>query len=162
MGSVGFSEMVLIGFVALLVYGDRLPFVARDVGRFVEKMRRQFMDIKWEINRAIDAEEAAKQPPEPPPALPEPAPAENQDPPPPAPSTAEGPAEDKPDEPAPPSSAEGLAPSSVEGPPPEAASSDVPHAGELPPEAPPAEALPAEEPPTYPPAPSNAEGPAAP
>ena len=52
----GFSEMLLVGVVALLVFGGNLPEVMRNLGRSYAKLRaslRQFTDpVRDELRRA--------------------------------------------------------------------------------------------------------------
>jgi len=58
MFDVGFSEVLLLGIIALLVLGpERLPKAARIFGGFVRKARRSFEGVKQEIEREIDADE---------------------------------------------------------------------------------------------------------
>lgn len=61
MFDVGFSELVVIGLVALIVLGPkRLPEVARAAGRWAARLRRFIDDTKREIDREIkDADLAA-------------------------------------------------------------------------------------------------------
>lgn len=54
----GLSEMVLTGVVALIVLGpERLPKVARSVGRWIGKVRHFAGSMKDELNRQMDAAE---------------------------------------------------------------------------------------------------------
>jgi sec-independent protein translocase protein TatB len=58
MFDVGFSELVLIGIVALLVLGpERLPKVARAAGLWAGRARRFLSTVKADIDREIKAEE---------------------------------------------------------------------------------------------------------
>jgi sec-independent protein translocase protein TatB len=58
MFDIGFWEVALIGIVALLVVGpERLPGLAREVGRWVGKIRRYADHVKREIERDIRASE---------------------------------------------------------------------------------------------------------
>ena len=58
MFEVGFSELVLIMVIALIVLGpERLPEVARTVGRWVGKARSMARSVKAEIERELAAEE---------------------------------------------------------------------------------------------------------
>jgi len=61
MFDIGFSELLVIGVVALLVIGpERLPRVARTVGHLVGRMQRYVADVKADINREIELEELRK------------------------------------------------------------------------------------------------------
>jgi len=52
---VGYTELLLVGIVALLVLGpEKLPGFARTVGGFVRKARDSFSSIKREIEREIE------------------------------------------------------------------------------------------------------------
>jgi sec-independent protein translocase protein TatB len=58
MFDVGFSELVLVAIVALLVLGpERLPKVARVAGMWVGRARRTLSSVKQEIDRELKAEE---------------------------------------------------------------------------------------------------------
>jgi sec-independent protein translocase protein TatB len=55
---IGFSEVILIGVVALLVLGpERLPKAARTVGALLRKARQSFDAVKAEVEREVAAEE---------------------------------------------------------------------------------------------------------
>jgi sec-independent protein translocase protein TatB len=58
MFDIGFSEIVVIGAVALIVVGpERLPKVARTVGILFGRMQRYVNDVKADIGREIELEE---------------------------------------------------------------------------------------------------------
>ncbi len=57
MGDIGFSELVAIVIIAILLYGKDLPQAARKLASLYSKLRRQLTDIKDEIQRQIPAEE---------------------------------------------------------------------------------------------------------
>lgn len=58
MFDVGFSEMLVIGVVALVVIGpDRLPKVAKTVGHLMGRMQRYVADVKADINREVEMSE---------------------------------------------------------------------------------------------------------
>ena len=58
MFDIGFSEILLVAVVALVVIGpERLPGVARNVGRFAGRLQRYVHDIKRDFNREIEFEE---------------------------------------------------------------------------------------------------------
>lgn len=61
MFDIGFSELLLIGIVALVVIGpERLPKVARTAGHLFGRMQRYVADVKADINREIQAEDLHK------------------------------------------------------------------------------------------------------
>jgi len=58
MFDVGFSELVVIALVALIVIGpERLPKVARTVGILLGRLQRYVNDVKSDINREIQLDE---------------------------------------------------------------------------------------------------------
>lgn len=61
MFDLGFSELVVIALVALVVIGpERLPKVARTVGLLLGRLQRYVSDVKAEINREMQLEELKK------------------------------------------------------------------------------------------------------
>jgi len=61
MFDIGFSELFVIGVVALVVIGpERLPRVARTVGHLFGRMQRYVSQVKSDISREMDAAELAK------------------------------------------------------------------------------------------------------
>jgi len=58
MFDIGFSEMVVVGMVALIVIGpEKLPKVARTVGILLGRAQRYVNDVKSDINRQIQLDE---------------------------------------------------------------------------------------------------------
>ena len=58
MFDVGFSELVVIAVVALIVIGpERLPRVARTCGALLGRLQRYVNDVKSEVNRELHLEE---------------------------------------------------------------------------------------------------------
>ncbi len=58
---IGFSELMLIGLVALIVIGpERLPRVARTVGHLIGRLQRYVADVKADISREVDLDEFRK------------------------------------------------------------------------------------------------------
>ncbi|MEI7993836.1 MAG: Sec-independent protein translocase protein TatB [Methylococcaceae bacterium] len=58
MFDIGFSELIMIGLVSLLVIGpERLPKVARIAGFWIGKSRNMLASIKAEIKQELQAEE---------------------------------------------------------------------------------------------------------
>lgn len=61
MFDVGFSELIVIGIVALIVIGpERLPKVARTVGHLLGRAQRYVNDVKADINREMQLDELKK------------------------------------------------------------------------------------------------------
>ncbi|MDD3354305.1 Sec-independent protein translocase protein TatB [Zoogloea sp.] len=61
MFDIGFSELMVIGVVALLVLGpERLPKVARTTGHLLGRLQRYVSDVKSDINREMQLEELKK------------------------------------------------------------------------------------------------------
>jgi sec-independent protein translocase protein TatB len=58
---VGFSELMVIAVVALIVIGpERLPRVARTMGHLFGRLQRYVNDVKADISREIELEELRK------------------------------------------------------------------------------------------------------
>lgn len=58
MFDIGFSELVVVGLVALVVLGpERLPKAARTVGILVGRLRNSFNSIKADVERELGAQE---------------------------------------------------------------------------------------------------------
>lgn len=53
-GGIGFVEIVVIGIVAVLLFGQRLPEVARNFGRSYRELRKSLNEIKSTIDFDID------------------------------------------------------------------------------------------------------------
>ena len=61
MFDVGFSEIVVIAVVALIVIGpERLPKTARTLGHLFGRLQRYVADVKADINREMQLEELRK------------------------------------------------------------------------------------------------------
>ncbi len=61
MFDIGFSELLVIGVVALIVIGpEKLPRVARTLGHLAGRLQRYVSDVKSDINREIELDELRK------------------------------------------------------------------------------------------------------
>ena len=61
MFDVSFTELIVIGVVALIVLGpERLPKVARTVGHLLGRAQRYVNDVKSDIQREIELDELRK------------------------------------------------------------------------------------------------------
>ena len=55
---IGFQEMVIIGLLFLVLFGpNKLPQMARDLGRFVNEARRSIDEFKEELTAEYDEED---------------------------------------------------------------------------------------------------------
>jgi sec-independent protein translocase protein TatB len=58
MFDIGFSELIVVALVALIVIGpERLPRVARTVGALLGRAQRYVNDVKSDIQREVDLDE---------------------------------------------------------------------------------------------------------
>jgi sec-independent protein translocase protein TatB len=61
MFDIGFSELMVIAVVALVVIGpERLPKVARTAGHLFGRLQRYVNDVKADINREMELDELRK------------------------------------------------------------------------------------------------------
>ncbi len=61
MFDVGFSELVLIALLALIVLGPkRLPEVARTAGRWLGRLRRFMNDVKQDLDKELHSADLAE------------------------------------------------------------------------------------------------------
>ena len=61
MFDIGFSELMVIAVIALVVIGpERLPKVARTLGHLAGRLQRYVADVKADINREIELDELRK------------------------------------------------------------------------------------------------------
>jgi sec-independent protein translocase protein TatB len=73
MFEVGFSELLLISVIALVVLGpERLPKLVGQVGRWVGKARSMARQFREQLESEVNLEELTKTPPRPAPSYPPP------------------------------------------------------------------------------------------
>jgi sec-independent protein translocase protein TatB len=61
MFDIGFTELMVIGVVALIVIGpERLPGVARTIGHLAGRLQRYVADVKADIGREMEFDELRK------------------------------------------------------------------------------------------------------
>ena len=63
MFGLGPFEIVLIGAIAVMLYGKRLPEVGRNVGKTVGDLRRQWLELSRELEVAAHADAAVPRQP---------------------------------------------------------------------------------------------------
>lgn len=62
MDNIGFTELVLLGIVALVVLGpEKLPGAIRTISLWIGRLKRSFNSIKTDIEREIGADEIRRQ-----------------------------------------------------------------------------------------------------
>lgn len=52
--SLGMGEMLIIGIIAVLLYGKRLPEVARNFGRGLSEFKKGMYEIQDEFHRSVE------------------------------------------------------------------------------------------------------------
>jgi sec-independent protein translocase protein TatB len=61
MFDLAFTEMMIIGLVALIVIGpEKLPRVARTMGHLAGRLQRYVADVKADISREVELDELRK------------------------------------------------------------------------------------------------------
>jgi sec-independent protein translocase protein TatB len=61
MFDIAFTELMVIGVIALIVIGpEKLPRMARTVGHLAGRLQRYVADVKADINREIELDELRK------------------------------------------------------------------------------------------------------
>jgi sec-independent protein translocase protein TatB len=61
MFDIGFSEMMVIAIIALVVIGpEKLPRMARTIGLLAGRLQRYVADVKADINREMELDELRK------------------------------------------------------------------------------------------------------
>jgi sec-independent protein translocase protein TatA len=58
----GGGEMLIIAFIALLIFGNRLPSVMRSLGKSVTEFKKGVSGIEDEIDQAVNADKKPSPP----------------------------------------------------------------------------------------------------
>jgi sec-independent protein translocase protein TatA len=58
MFGLGYGEMMIVGIVAVLLFGGRLPSVARSMGRSLTEFKKGMHDIERDVRDSIHHEPA--------------------------------------------------------------------------------------------------------
>ena len=59
MFGMGFTELLVLGIVAVMLFGKRLPEVARSLGKSYQQFRRGLEDVQREVNRTVRSTESS-------------------------------------------------------------------------------------------------------
>ncbi len=54
-GGIGFQEMLIIGIIAVLLFGSKLPDVAKTVGASYKEFRDGLFNLQSTMNSSIDS-----------------------------------------------------------------------------------------------------------
>jgi sec-independent protein translocase protein TatA len=54
--NIGMNELLIVAFVALLVFGNRLPSVMRSLGKSVTEFKKGVAGIEDDIDQAVTAD----------------------------------------------------------------------------------------------------------
>ena len=54
-GDIGGGELVVVGLIALVLFGQNLPKQARSLGRYIAEFKRTINEASQEIHREMDA-----------------------------------------------------------------------------------------------------------
>ena len=55
-GAPGPMEMAIVGIIALLLFGKRLPEVARSMGKGIVEFKKGIAGVEDEVNRAVHSD----------------------------------------------------------------------------------------------------------
>ena len=66
-GLPGYVELLIVGAIVLLLFGNRLPGVMGSLGKSIVEFKKGVKGIQEEINSAEDSDQAAASETEPPP-----------------------------------------------------------------------------------------------
>jgi sec-independent protein translocase protein TatA len=64
--NLGGPELMIVAFVALLIFGNRLPGVMRSLGKSVTEFKKGVAGIEDDLDQAVTADKAEKKPTPPP------------------------------------------------------------------------------------------------
>lgn len=71
MPQIGPLEILVVGVIALIVFGpQRLPEIARTVGKTLAELRRMAADVRSEFQEGMDLDSVSDEPEDTPPAPP--------------------------------------------------------------------------------------------
>lgn len=54
--NLGMPEMMIVAFVSLLIFGNRLPSVMRSLGKSVTEFKKGINEVEEDIDKAVTAD----------------------------------------------------------------------------------------------------------
>ena len=54
--SIGMPELMIVAFVSLLIFGNRLPSVMRSLGKSVTEFKKGVNEVEEDIDKAVTTE----------------------------------------------------------------------------------------------------------
>jgi sec-independent protein translocase protein TatA len=61
--NLGTTELMVVAFVSLLIFGNRLPSVMRSLGKSVTEFKKGVSGIEDDLDQAVTAEKKPSSPP---------------------------------------------------------------------------------------------------
>ncbi|MEJ7639739.1 MAG: twin-arginine translocase TatA/TatE family subunit [Singulisphaera sp.] len=61
--NLGPTELIIVGFVSLLIFGNRLPSVMRSLGKSVTEFKKGVSGLEDDIDQAVTADKKPSSPP---------------------------------------------------------------------------------------------------
>ena len=55
-GQLGWTELILLGAVAVLLFGNRLPELGRSLGKGIVEFKKGIKDVEKDIDQSSDSE----------------------------------------------------------------------------------------------------------
>jgi sec-independent protein translocase protein TatA len=60
--SIGPTELIIVAFVSLLIFGNRLPSVMRSLGKSVTEFKKGINEVEDDLDRAVTADKKTTPP----------------------------------------------------------------------------------------------------
>jgi sec-independent protein translocase protein TatA len=60
MFGIGATEMIVFGIIAVLLFGSRLPSVARSMGKSIVEFKKGMSDLEHEVKSSVHSEPAGR------------------------------------------------------------------------------------------------------
>jgi sec-independent protein translocase protein TatA len=54
--NLGMTELMIVAFVSLLIFGNRLPSVMRSLGKSVTEFKKGVNEVEEDVDKAVTAE----------------------------------------------------------------------------------------------------------